>query len=197
MIGLPRLGPVQMIAGVAAAVLAFGAAGCGDPEPVVWPDDPSSEGVARQPSSMGDPAEAEATEEILAVYSGFRQLEVEAYTNPQPPHIARQQLSVYLADPLLSRTLGTLDTMLRAGVVFEGRPTWQPVVAELRLDETPPTATIRDCVDASGWRSVFEETGEPVASDDLPDHYVMSLDAKLFSGGWLLHDAAMEEDEQC
>lgn len=119
-----------------------------------------------------------------------------AYANPQPSHLARRQLSAYLADPLLSRTLGTLDTMQRAGIVFEGRPTWQPVVAELRLDETPPTATIRDCVDATGWRSVFEETGDPVPADDVPDQYVMRLHAKRFPEGWLLHDAAMEE-AQC
>lgn len=179
-----------------AAALAAGLAGCADgTQPVAWPDDPPSPDAANQPSPPGGPAEAAASEELLTVVRDFRELEVTAYADPQPPHLARRQLSAYLADPLLSRTLDTLNTMQRAGIVFEGRPTWQPVVADLRLEATPPTATIHDCVDATEWRSVFEETGEPVPADDVPDHYTMRLYAKQFPDGWLLHEAAMEESQ--
>ncbi|MGH3680105.1 MAG: hypothetical protein ACRDT2_07620, partial [Natronosporangium sp.] len=166
-----------------------------DPEPVVWPADPPAQDAGR-PSAEVDPAEAEATDEILAVLDGFRRVELEAYADPQPPHVARRDLSPYLADPLLSRTLGTLDTMLQTGVVYEGRHRWQPDVVDLQLDATPPTATIHDCLDRTQWRPVFRETGDPVPSD-LPDRYLMRLDAKLFPDGWLLHGAAIEKETPC
>lgn len=52
-------------------------------------------------------------------------------------------------------------------------------------------------MDASGWTSVFEVSGNPVPSDHLPDRYVMRLNAKRYPDGWLLHDAALEEVTQC
>lgn len=192
---LPRPGPgILVTTGV--VVLAVALAGCG-PDPVEWPDDPTPEAPPAPAVSPADEAEAATIEEILALLHGFREAEVRAHADPQPPHLARRQLAGYLADPLLSRTLGTLDAMVRAGVVFEGRPTWEPTVVELRLDETPPTAAIHDCLDTTGWRSVFQETGNPVPADDLPDRYVVRVEAKLFPDGWLLHDARMEEDLRC
>jgi hypothetical protein len=182
---------------VAAAVLAVGLTGCaGEPE-VEWPDDPPQRDNAVQASPPTDPAEAEATEEILALVQDYREVEVASYADPQPPHIARLDLSDYLADPLLSRTLVALDELQRSGIVYEGRPAWDPTVAELRLDETPPTATIRDCVDATEWRSVFQATGNPVQGEGRPDHYVMRMEAKLFDEGWLLHNGGMEADAEC
>jgi hypothetical protein len=94
--------------------------------------------------------------------------------------------------------VGTLNDMRNAGIAFEGRPASQPTVVDLQLDATPPTAVVRDCMDATSWQAVFEETGDPVPGDDLPDHFVMELDAALYpEHGWLFHDFAMEEDTQC
>jgi hypothetical protein len=187
------------LAGVAAAVLAVALVGCGgESEQFEWPDDPPSEDAADQPQQLtpADPAEAEAIEQVLTVLNQFRELEVEAHAKATPSYVARRQLSAYLADPLLSQTIGTLDGMQRAGIVFEGRPTWSPTVVELQLDATPPAATIRDCVDATEWLPVFEESGNPVA-DRTPDRYVMRLHATLYQEGWLLHTATVEEDAQC
>lgn len=189
---------VRLASGVAGPALAVVLAGCAaDSEPVVWPEDPPSHDAGDRPVAEVDPVEAEATEKILTVLDGFRRAELATYADPQPPHVARRQLSPYLADPLLSRTLGTLDTMQEAGVRFEGKPRWEADVVELRLDTTPPTATIHDCLDRTGWSPVFRETGDPVP-DDLPERYLMRIEAKLFpEHGWLLHDAALEKETSC
>lgn len=191
----------QGMAGVAAAVLAVALAGCGDDsEPFEWPDDPPPDAAAAQPqpSSSADPAEAEAIDEILTVLHDFREAEVEIYADPPPPHIVRRELSPYLADPWLSETVVTLNEMRDAGVAFEGRTVSEPAVDELQLDEIPPTAVVRDCVDATERRSVFQETGDPVPGGGPPSRFVMRLEATLYpEHGWLFHDFAMEEDAQC
>jgi hypothetical protein len=187
----------SLITGVVTAVAIAGVVGCADPEPVEWPADPPSPDPG-QPAAAEDPAEADAAEEILAVVDGFREAEVEAYANPQPVPIARLDLSPYLADPMLGEVLGTLHTMREAGIAFEGRPTWDPTVVEVRLDATPRTATVRDCVDATRWESVFEDTSDPVPGDELPDRYVMRIEAMFYpEHGWLLYDFLIEEDERC
>lgn len=134
-------------------------------------------------------------DEILTVVHDFRELEVASYADPQPSHLARRGLVEYLADPLLSRTLETVDSMHRAGIVFQGRPTWELTVAELRLDDTPPTATVRECVDATDWHSIFRETGDAVPGDRRSDRYVSRLRLKQYPDGWLVYDIEREDGE--
>jgi hypothetical protein len=180
-------------------MLAAALAGCAaESEPFEWPDDPSPSALGPSPSSSANSAEAEAVDEIISVFHGFREVETEVYADPPPPYVVRRDLSPYLADPMLSETVVTLDEMRKAGVAFEGRSVSEPAVDELRLDATPATATVRDCVDATEWRSVFQDTGELVPGDSLPGQYVMRLEATLYpEHGWLFHDFTIEEDAPC
>lgn len=186
----------SLITGVVTALAIAGVVGCADPEPVEWPADPPS-AEPGQPAAAEDPAEAEASEELLALLDEFREAEVQAYADPQPVQIHRRDLRAYLADPMLMEVLATLGTMHSAGIAFEGRPSSDPTVTEVRLDADPQTATVRDCVDAARWEPVFEETGDPVPGDELPDKYVMQLEAAQYpEHGWLFRDFMIEE-EQC
>jgi hypothetical protein len=98
---------------------------------------------------------------------------------------------------MLSEMVGTLNDMRIAGVVFEGRAVSQPTVVDVQLDATPPTAIVRDCVDATSWLPVFQETGDPVPGDSLPDRFVMTLETTVYpEHGWLFYDFTME-DTQC
>lgn len=187
---------------MAAAVLATlaGTAGCGDePAEIEWPEGvPTASPALASPSHVPtDPTEAAAIEEILELVSEFRIVEISAYADPQPPHLARRDLSGYLADPLLSRTLDRLRTMREAGIVIEGQPRFDSAVHELRLEATPPTATVRDCVDATDWRDVFAETGDPVPGDGRPDQYVEWLELTLYDDGWLIHSTGVQEAPEC
>jgi hypothetical protein len=195
---LPRRGlAIRGTAGVAALAVAL--AGCsGAPEPAARADDPSPQALPALPDASVDPAEAEAIEEILAAADGFREVEADLYADPPTPNIVRREFSRYLGDPMLSEIVGTLDDMRKAGVVFEGRAVSQPAVVEVDIDATAPTASVRDCVDATSWRPVFQETGDPVPGDSLPDRFVMTLEASLYpEHGWLFYDFAMEVDTQC
>jgi hypothetical protein len=195
---LPRRG-LAIRGAVGVAALAVALAGCGGAaEPAVQGDQPSPQALPALPSISADPAEAEAVEEILTVLQGFREVEAELYADPPTPNIVRREFSPYLGDPMLSEIVGTLNDMRNAGVVFEGRAVSQPTVVDVQLDATPPTATVRDCMDAASWRPVFRETSEPVPGDSLPDRFRMTLDATVYpEHGWLFHDFAMEVDAQC
>lgn len=181
----------------AAAVLAVGVAGCGaDPAEIEWPDDPSPPLAQAPPSASPDVAEAAVVEEVLSVVQDFREAEVASYADPRPPHFARRDLSDVLADPFLTETVDTIYRMHQAGIVFEGRPTWDLTVTDLRLDDTPPTATVRDCFDATDWQSVFRETGDPVPGDTITGRYVAQVHLKLYPEGWLVHKTDRKA-EQC
>jgi len=195
---LPRRGlAIRGTAGVAALAVAL--AGCaGTPEPAARADDPSPQGLPELPSISVNPEEAAAIEEVLTVLQGFRDVEADLYADPPPPDIVRREFAPYLGDTMLSEVVSTLTDMRNAGVVFEGRVVSESAAVDVQLDATPPAATVRDCVDAANWSPVFQETGEPVPGEALPDRFVMTLDASLYpEHGWLFHDFAMEVDAQC
>jgi hypothetical protein len=196
---LPRRGlAIRGTAGVAALAVAL--AGCsGAPDPAVRADEPpAARPLPELPSISADPEEAEAVDEILTVLQGFREVEAELYADPPPPDIVRREFAPYVGDTMLSELVGTLNDMRTAGVVFRGRVVSQPTEVDVELEATPPVATVRDCVDATSWEPVFQETGDPVAGETLPDRFVMNLDASLYpEHGWLFHDFAMEVDTQC
>src|SRR5690606_39252401 len=138
----------------AAAAVAVVLAGCGRESEFEWPED-----LANPSPAPLAPAELAATDEVLAAYEAFRQAEVAIQADPEPAHVAQDQLTEYLADPLLTLTLFEIETMHRRGLVRQGEPRSEPEVVELRLDDNPPTATVRDCLDASGWRLTDRATG--------------------------------------
>lgn len=165
---------------------------------VEWPmESPVPSSRPANPTPTMNPAEAEATQEILAVVDGYRRAELSMFTDPQMPHSARPVLSEYLADPLLSQTLSTLNDMHRDGIAFEGQFSWEAEVAELRLDDTPPVATVRDCVDSSNWRSVFIASRNQVPGSDRPEVYVSLLQVMLYPEGWLIYEAGVKDGEAC
>jgi hypothetical protein len=192
---LPRRGLAIRGTVVMAALLL---AGCtADSEPSDQPANPAPPDLPALPSvSAANPAEAEAIEEVLAVFQGFREVEARLYAAPPPPDIVRREFSPYLGDTMLSELVGTLNDMRNAGIVFQGRVASRPSVVDIQLEGAPPTATVRDCVDATGWQPIFQQTGDPVPGEGLPDHFAMDLDATLYpEHGWLFHDFAMEETQ--
>lgn len=185
----------------AALTAVLGAAGCSnDPEPSFeWPDAPMP-----SPTPTADPAEAAAVEEIMTAFDGFRRAEVAVQADPQPAYLVLDQLAAYLADPLLGLALFEVETMHSRGVVRAGEPTWQPAVTQLQLDSSPPTATVRDCLDATGWELADRDGGGPATAESAglparfaPDRYVMEFNARFFEDRWLFDEARVERDEQC
>lgn len=195
---LPR-GTRTLCAAAGMAALAVALAGCaGSPQPAARADHPAPQPLPALPSIAVDPAEAEATEEVLTVLQGFREVEAELYADPPPPDIVRREFSPYLGDTMLSELVGTLHEMRNAGVIFKGRPVSRPITVDVELDATPPSAVVRDCIDATRWRPVFAETGDPVPGESFPDRFVMTLEASVYPEyGWLFYDFAVEVDTPC
>jgi hypothetical protein len=193
-----RRGLVGLLASVA---VALGLAGC-SAEPDAgfeWPDHPTS-----SPTPTLDPGEAAAVAEILATFDGFRRAEVAVQADPEPAYLAQERLADYLADPLLGLALFEVEAMHRRGVVRAGEPTWHPTVTELRLDRSPPTATVRDCLDATGWRLADRDSGGPTTAESeglparfAPDRYVMEFSARFVENRWLFDEASVERDQRC
>lgn len=181
----------------AAAAVAVVLAGCGRESEFEWPED-----LANPSPAPLAPAELAATDEVLAAYEAFRQAEVAIQADPEPAHVAQDQLTEYLADPLLTLTLFEIETMHRRGLVRQGEPRSEPEVVELRLDDNPPTATVRDCLDASGWRLTDRATGTEADPTGLParyalDRYLIELHASFVDGRWLFDEARVEGGEPC
>lgn len=184
--------------GVAAAAVAVGVlAGCSSEPEFEWPED-----LLEQPSATLAPAEAAAADEILTAFDAFRQMEIVVQADPEPAHLAQDQLSEYLADPLLTEALFEIDMMHRRGLAREGEPRWDAEVLDLQVDGAPPTATVRDCLDATGWRLTERASGATADPDGLParfslDRYVMEFRAIFIDGRWLFDEARVERGEQC
>lgn len=193
----PR-GPTARAAATALTVL-LGTAGCtGESSQISWPDDPPHDEVTLGvPSSTLSAEELAVSDEILSVVHRYRQAELAAFAAPPTPPAAREVFSDVLADPLLTETLATISTMREGGVVFEGRPSWAPAVADLRLDAEPPTATVEDCVHADTWRPVFAESGEPVPGEGRPDRFSAQLELKRYPSGWLIYEVRLGEADWC
>lgn len=170
-------------------------AGCGE-DPVEWPEDPPP------PTSTLGPAEAAAVDDILSVLEAYREATVAVHADPPAPADAKTQLAGYLADPLLTVTLLELDLMRSRGLTRTGAPASESTVTEIQLDQTPPTATMRECLDSTGWpvtdqagTELTEISGLPAWA--TPQRHVLIVTARLLDGRWLLADAHVERGEQC
>lgn len=178
-----------------ALIGALALASCGE-EPVEWPEDPPP------PTSTLTPAEAAAVDEILSLLDAYRAAAVAIHADPPAPADAKQQLTDYLADPLLTVTLLELDLMRSRGLTRTGAPASESTVTEIQLDQTPPTATMRECLDSTGWpvtdqagTELTEISGLPAWA--TPQRHVLIVTARLLDGRWLLADAHVERGEQC
>jgi hypothetical protein len=184
-----RWATVITVAGVLALV------GCGE-APVQWPDDPVPA------ASTLDAAEAEAATEVQSTLAAYRDAATGVYADPPPLDEAKRQLQTYLADPLLTVTLLELDLMRSRGLTRTGAPASESTVTEIQLDQTPPTATMRECLDSTGWpvtdqagTELTEISGLPAWA--TPQRHVLIVTARLLDGRWLLADAHVERGEQC
>lgn len=186
----------QVVRLVLVAALASLAACGGSAGEIQWPDDLPAAGSV-PPSPTLDPVRAAAIEEVLTVVRGFREAEARTFSDPPLPPAAEAELSGFLADPLLSQTLNTLHQMREGGMRFQGRQRSTSEVTELVLDATPPTARVRECVDASSWQLIFSDTGEAVPGEGYPDQFVALIDLKEYDHGWLVHGLEMSEGSPC
>ena len=151
-----------------------------------------------------DPAEAAATREVLAAYRGFREAEVSLNARPVAPDVATATLSRHVVEPLLSRLNWNVYNLYVNDLARGGRSTSEPELVDLRLDARPPWATIRDCLDTTGWPVVDRDTGQPASGQDVAGLYAVEsgrhtrvFKVVRYEDGWRLEDATWQLDTSC
>lgn len=189
-------------AAVVLTLAVTGLGGCTDsPEP---PPEPGATATTTLPGGESPaPDVAPTVAEILEAYEGFRQAEIDAYADPGDATGNRELLEPYVASPMLDVMTSSLDRIHQLGVVRQGTPRADATVLELRHDGSPPSALVRECLDASGWEYVdaADDAAPDAVLDNLrgayPDRYVRFLHAVRYQDGWRLDDSAVLRSWQC
>jgi hypothetical protein len=106
-------------------------------------------------------------------------------------------LAKYLADPLLTRVRDTVRDLEMHGAIRTGRMVSDPRVSALDLTAKPPTVSIQDCIDSSGYKMVYANSKKPVPGS-AGGRYVATATATLYPDGrWLISDGAVHQDQPC
>lgn len=144
-------------------------------------------------ASAGPDADT-ASKAALAAYNGYLAASRDASVDPDPTHPA---LTKYLADPLLTRVRDTVRDLETHGAVRTGKMVSDPRVSALDLTADPPTVSIQDCIDSSGYKMVYAESKKPVPGT-VGGRYVATATATLYPDGrWLISDGAIHQDQPC
>jgi len=160
----------------------------------------SSSGEAAPPvaapstAAFAGPDAEVASKAALAAYNGYLGATRDASVDPDPTHPA---LRKYLADPLLTRVRDTVRDLETHGVVRTGKMVSDPRVSALDLTANPPTVSIQDCIDSSGYKMVYAKSKKPVPGA-AGGRYVATATATLYPDGrWLISDGAVHQDQPC
>ena len=132
-------------------------------------------------------------ESALAAYLGFRDVQVRAEADPDQPV---PELEDFAADQALVDELANLATLSQAGIAMSGEPVLDPAIADT-VDADPPTVTIEDCVDVSGWGPVYVATGESAAAPGSPERVLATATVSPREGTWKVVEIATDRSGEC
>lgn len=133
--------------------------------------------------------------EVLATYRSMVDAQVRSYAAPNPV-LDLNDLSSYVGDPLRGQMLAALGQMQHNGVAYRGKPVLHPKVTAIRRGD-PDTATIVDCMDASGWKPVYVRNGKSAAAPEGGKKYPQTLTAQLYQGRWLITHSVVDRSRTC
>ncbi|MEU9072070.1 hypothetical protein AB0D60_34945 [Streptomyces sp. NPDC048306] len=149
------------------------------------PTAPSSPSKSPTPSKSSDPDEA-VKKEVLAIYNHFRQEQAKAYAAGA---IDGTEVQKYATAEALGTVQADLMSLRRAGNVGKGAPVTHAGVEDVQvnLDAKIPKATIKDCLDVSGWAVVNRKTGKTLPSPEGQlKRYVNDVTLERWGKQWLV-----------
>lgn len=145
-------------------------------------------------AATADRDAAEASRAALAAYKGYLTASRDASLDPDPTH---PDLKKYLADPLLTRIRDAVRDLKTHGAVRTGKVVSDPRISTLDLAADPPTVSIQDCIDSTGYQMVYAKNAKPVPGA-AGGRYVATATATRYPDGrWLISDGATHEDQPC
>lgn len=149
--------------------------------------------AAASASPSPDPAQA-ATAQILAAYTGMRQAQEQAEAAGTTQNVS---LSAYAGGKALVDIVSAVGEDAARDWVMVGIPLLDPKVTALDLNGTPPTATITDCMNVSGWHLVDQFTGKDVTAPATHSSFLSVSQAQLGSDGWRITQTEVNRSNPC
>jgi hypothetical protein len=150
--------------------------------------------AAPAPAASPDQDGGAASKAALAAYAGYLAASRKASADPYPAH---PDLAKYLADPLLTRVRDAVRDLDTHGAIRTGKLISDPRVSTLDLAASPPTVSIQDCIDSTGYKMVYADSKKPVPGS-AGGRYVATATATLYPDGrWLISDGATHRDQPC
>ncbi|WP_261386602.1 hypothetical protein [Streptomyces sp. BK340] len=144
--------------------------------------------------ASADPEAAEKTA-VLQAYDSYWNEQVKAYTRAD---IKGTGLKKYATERALTRAMGDLLVMQKAGTATTGRPGHKVEVTSLTLTGKIPKASLRDCLDISNWKTVKRNTGQVKPfPPNQPLRYLTTVSAEKWGKQWMITDAAPDGTKTC
>ena len=181
----------RLAAPVALMLLVTGCTASSEPTPTPTPTAAPTQTAT--PTESPSPSLTPDQESALAAYLGFRDVQVRAEADPGQP---APELEDFAADQALVDELANLATLAQAGIAMSGEPVFDPTIANT-VDGDPPSVTIEDCVDVSGWVPVYVATGESAAAPGSPERVLATATVSPREGTWKIVDIATDRSGEC
>ncbi|MFF4317090.1 hypothetical protein [Streptomyces sp. NPDC001507] len=170
-------------------------AACSNDGPAASPAPSTS---TSKPASSASPANApQATEKaaVLAAYNRYWQEQTKAYAQAD---ITGTDLKKYATKKALTRAMGDVLVMQKAGTATTGSPSHDVTVTTLSLTAKVPTARLQDCLDISKWRTVNKKTGKVQAfPSNQRLRYVATATAEKWGEQWMITDLTPDGSRSC
>ena len=148
---------------------------------------------AASPTPAQDPAQA-ATAQVLAVYTGMRQAQAAAEDAGTVQNVS---LGSYATGKALIALTSAVGQDAANGWRMVGVPQLDPKVTALDLNGQPPTATVTDCMNVSGWHTVDQFTGKDITAPSTHSSFVSVSQAQLGPDGWRISETEVNRSKPC
>ncbi|MEU5384880.1 hypothetical protein ACWEPB_20615 [Kitasatospora cineracea] len=106
-------------------------------------------------------------------------------------------LRQYATGAAFTDTVISLTRLHDNKLVMVGQPRTSPVLKSLDLQANPPTATIDDCLDVSGWHQADATTKEIKDPPQRLSRYPATAVMKKYGNRWLIADFTREVAKTC
>ncbi len=106
-------------------------------------------------------------------------------------------LRQYATGAAFTETVISLTQLHDNKLVMIGRPRTSPVLKSLDLQANPPTATVEDCLDVSGWHQADATTKEIRDPQPRLSRYPATVVMKKYGNRWLVAEFTREEGKTC
>lgn len=180
----------------ATAVLLAGSlvalAGCSDSGSEASPSESNSRTAtpSASPSSTADPEKEAASRAILADYRRYWDEKEQAYAHAS---LDGTELNKYAVGTALAAAKQDLKAMKSNGQVAQGKVTLSPQIRTMDLTRKVPSATVRDCVDITGWKLVNASTGKEIKlPKERLTRYVSIVKAEKWGDRWVVLSTTRE-----